>query len=60
MVNKAVKSGKLKKLPCVICGSENTHGHHDDYSKPLDVIWLCHEHHMEHHQNMLKARSAHN
>ena len=34
----AVRKGTLKKEPCASCGSiENIHGHHDDYSKPLEV-----------------------
>ena len=41
----AIMSGKLKKQPCYICGDMHVHGHHYDYSKPLDVIWLCPTHH---------------
>jgi hypothetical protein len=48
-VNRAVKRGKLTKAPCVICGSNNSQAHHEDYSKPLDVIWLCRKHHAERH-----------
>lgn len=51
----AVRSGKLQKRPCIICGNKKAHGHHDDYSKPLDVIWLCSIHHKERHI-MLEAR----
>lgn len=49
-VNKAVKSGRLIKTPCVDCGStKRIEGHHPDYSKPLDVIWLCWKCHIERH-----------
>jgi hypothetical protein len=44
----AVRDGKVEKLPCLICGNE-AEGHHPDYSKPLDVIWLCNKHHREAH-----------
>jgi len=37
----AVRTGKLVRGPCVQCGEPKTHGHHSDYSKPLDVVWLC-------------------
>lgn len=41
-VRRAVLAGKIVKTPCQVCGSEfYVHGHHEDYSKPLDVIWLC-------------------
>ena len=49
LVNRAIKSGKLVKQPCEVCGSPEVHAHHDDYSKPLDVRWLCQLHHTEHH-----------
>jgi hypothetical protein len=41
-VNNAVRDGRLEKTPCAICGTEaNVQGHHKDYAKPLDVVWLC-------------------
>ena len=40
-LNQAVRSGKIKKQPCEICKDTIVHAHHDDYTKPLDVRWLC-------------------
>lgn len=40
-VNNAVRDGKLTKLPCEFCGADRVMAHHRDYSRPLDVIWLC-------------------
>jgi hypothetical protein len=44
-VHNAKKRGILIQLPCCYCGSEKTEAHHPDYSKPLDVVWLCRKHH---------------
>lgn len=42
-------SGKMTRGSCEKCGSLQTHAHHDDYSKPLDVRWLCSKcHGLEH------------
>lgn len=42
IVANALKYGKLVKQPCSNCGSTHRiHAHHDDYSKPLDIQWLC-------------------
>ena len=49
LVKKALRSGKLTRNPCEKCGSENVLGHHEDYSRPLDVNWLCLKHHNEIH-----------
>lgn len=48
--NRAVKNGTLKVLPCSVCGNKKTETHHPDYSKPLDVVWLCSKHHGEVHR----------
>ncbi len=39
----AVKIGKIVKPAfCEICGRETRlSGHHDDYSEPFVVLWLC-------------------
>ena len=39
------RTGKIKKSPCRNCGDPKVEAHHADYSKPLEVIWLCHFHH---------------
>lgn len=44
ILNKAVETRKIKRpLSCSNCGKTNTKiiGHHHDYNKPLDIIWLC-------------------
>jgi hypothetical protein len=42
-VGNAVRDGKLKKGPCAACGTTvgRIIGHHHDYSRQLDVTWLC-------------------
>jgi hypothetical protein len=40
---------KNHQEPCVLCGKAEADGHHEDYSKPVDVIWLCQEHHSQLH-----------
>ena len=46
MLRYEVMAGRITKKPCEICGeTKNIQAHHEDYSKPLDVIWLCPKHH---------------
>lgn len=49
LINNAIRSKKLFKEPCEVCGSEKVHAHHDDYLKPLNIRWLCAEHHKQWH-----------
>ncbi|QEQ94892.1 hypothetical protein pEaSNUABM56_00093 [Erwinia phage pEa_SNUABM_56] len=57
-LNYAVRSGKIKKMPCEICGEKKAHGHHDDYDKPLEVRWLCPIHHKQWHSAHGEALNA--
>ena len=46
-----VANGGLKRLSCKVCGTTiGVQAHHDDYNKPLDVIWLCRKHHRNLHR----------
>jgi len=54
ITHKAIKSGTLISQPCEVCNrdGEGLNGplaHHDDYNKPLDIRWLCPEHHSKLH-----------
>lgn len=50
LVYMAVQAGKLTKGVCEVCGEVKVEGHHTDYNKPLDVMWLCKKHHTEWHR----------
>lgn len=49
-VRRAIQAGKLHRGPCEVCGAAQADAHHDDYSRPLDVRWLCRSHHVEVHK----------
>ena len=49
-VARALSRGDIVRKPCEVCGSTTRiEAHHDDYSKRLDVRWLCKKHHVEVH-----------
>jgi len=48
----AIRDGKIQRQACERCGSLRSQGHHEDYSKPLEVIWLCPKHHGERHREL--------
>lgn len=59
IARKAIKKGLLVRQPCEICGALRVDAHHEDYSKPLQVRWLCRKHHRQrHHESYLFAREA--
>lgn len=44
-VQTEIEAGRIQRGSCSICNSPNAEAHHSDYSKPLDITWLCDKHH---------------
>ncbi len=49
-VSMAIHRGTIIRQPCEVCGRTPAEAHHDDYSKPKEVRWLCRPHHRAHHE----------
>jgi ribosomal protein S27AE len=52
LVAEAIRKGVLIRKSCERCGAAKTDAHHEDYSKPLDVIWLCRKCHQQRHREL--------
>ena len=50
--NVYIRRGLITREPCKSCGSIKVQPHHTDYSKPLLIIWLCKECHMQEHKRL--------
>lgn len=57
-VARAIRNGVLTKCNCERCGSANTLAHHEDYDKPLDVMWLCQPCHKARHKEIDQQKKA--
>lgn len=57
-VRTALINGALVRQPCERCGEGKVDAHHNDYSRPLDVRWLCRKHHGEEHRRDLEDLAA--
>ena len=59
-LQRAVKNGQVKKEDsCSRCNSiGKVMAHHEDYTKPLDIIWLCPLCHVQHHRNKATDKNA--
>lgn len=51
-------AGKITPQPCEVCGDVTVDAHHDDYSKPFEVRWLCRLHHLRLHAELRRQRKS--
>ena len=51
-VSRAIREGRLDRNPCVRCGEAKSVAHHEDYDKPLEVMWLCQPCHKQRHKEL--------
>lgn len=56
ITHRAIYTNKILKQSCAICGEIKVEAHHKDYSKPLEIVWLCRKcHHQWHRENSLQV-----
>lgn len=58
VLGRAVRDQKvIKPEQCQQCGKrDRIHGHHEDYEKPLEVVWLCARCHFRKHRKLLEDK----
>ena len=56
-VKRMIHGGEIIKKPCEVCGKEKAQGHHEDYAKPYDLVWLCVRHHQDRHIHLRNAKT---
>ena len=53
ITQECIRIGVLIKQSCEICNKvETVEAHHEDYNKPLEIRWLCREHHLARHRDL--------
>jgi ribosomal protein S27AE len=57
-VREALRDGRLTRQPCSECGAAKAQAHHDDYTRRLDIVWLCAKCHARTHKLLVLAGGA--
>lgn len=55
----ARKRGEIIPEPCERCNAPDALAHHEDYSKPLEIMWLCPSCHMQRHRELGRGVAVH-
>jgi hypothetical protein len=57
-VSNAIRDGRLQRGSCIICNVPMAEAHHNDYSKPFQITWLCKTHHSAIHYHPIPPLQA--
>lgn len=60
-VGNALRDGRLVKGPCAHEGDDckgKIEAHHEDYARPLEVVWVCVKHHDDLDRERQEAEAA--
>lgn len=52
-ISYALRYKKIQRESCKFCGNPKSQAHHHDYSRPLDVVWVCFKCHREKFHNQV-------
>ena len=44
-----LRRGKIERGNCIFCEKPGEEMHHEDYDKPLSIVWLCRDCHVKYH-----------
>lgn len=60
LLNNSLKNGRIERpAVCSRCGDRCVpHGHHEDYTKPLEVVWLCKPCHGKRHREINETKRS--
>lgn len=56
IIRQLIYFGRLSRGSCSCCGRPDAEAHHEDYSKPRVIVWLCRQHHADVHSGKLLVR----
>jgi phosphotransacetylase len=54
IVRDRIYRGTMVRGNCEVCGAFSAQAHHEDYSKPMEIRWLCPQHHKDIHNGKIK------
>jgi hypothetical protein len=52
IITELKRLGLIEQQPCYVCDAPKAQAHHEDYSLPHDILWLCNSCHKQRHREI--------